>query len=318
MKPNDLAMQRNAVEDSHALSRRSFLQNTAVSLSLLTLNVHHASAQAASGSKIATLLDGGFSLPASTLTRGRNEAEVRTALLEEGLNPDKAETVLNVSFLKRGKDVILFDCGAGQNFMAGTGKLLPAMAEQGITPEDVKHVIFTHGHPDHLWGALDDFDTPAFPAAQYYFPALEWDYWFSEAIYSKLPEDRHSFAAGAQRILKALEPQIRRYKGGDELVSGVAALATPGHTPGHMSLEAKTDQGLVLIGGDALTHPVISFRYPEWAGGFDDDIAQAGKTRLSLLSKLVAEKAMLIGYHLPKGGMGRVEAKGAAYRFISA
>lgn len=310
--------QENQMDAAHPVNRRAFLLSASASLSLLSLGVRFASAQGVAGGKVATLLDGGFSLPPSNLTRGRNEAEVRAALVAEGMNPDQAESVLNVSLLKRGKDVILFDCGAGQNFMAGTGKLLSVMAQQGIAPEDVKHVIFTHGHPDHLWGALDDFDTPAFPAAQYHFPAAEWDYWFSADIYTRLPEDRHSFAAGAQRILKVLEPQIRRYKGGEELVSGVAALATPGHTPGHMSLEAKTDQGLVVIGGDALTHPVLSFRYPEWAGAFDDDAAQAGKTRQSLLSKLVAEKAMLIGYHLPKGGMGHVEMKGTAYRFISA
>ena len=50
---------------------------------------------------------------------------------------------------------------------------------------------------------------------------------------------------------------------GDEIVSGVRVIDTPGHTPGHMSVELAGGDGLV-IGGDALTHVVISFQHPSW------------------------------------------------------
>jgi glyoxylase-like metal-dependent hydrolase (beta-lactamase superfamily II) len=223
---------------------------------------------------------------------------------------------MNVSYLKRGKDIILFDCGSGPNFVPGTGKLIEALKTQDIMPEMVTHVIFSHGHPDHLWGALDDFDTPAFANAKYFFPRLEWDYWFGADIYSKLPEDRHSFAAGAQRILKILEPVVQKFKAGEEFVSGIAAIATPGHTPGHMAFEMKTEQGSAIIGADALTHPILSFQKPDWSGAFDEDGNEAAKSRRQLLSKAVTEKSLFVGYHLPNGGVGRVEAKDGAYRFI--
>jgi glyoxylase-like metal-dependent hydrolase (beta-lactamase superfamily II) len=298
------------------INRRTAIASTAAMVMQLSLSVSPLRAQATQLGQLSTALDGGFTMPAAALSRGKSEQEIKATLQKAGANTDSAQNILNVSLLKRGDDIILFDCGAGPNFVPGTGKLLEALKVQGISPEQVKHVIFSHGHPDHLWGALDDFDTPAFANAKHYFPRVEWDYWFGSDIYSKLPEDRHSFAAGAQRILKILQPQLQMFKAGEELVSGVAAIATPGHTPGHMAFEMKTDQGLVVIGADALTHPILSFQYPDWAGAFDEDALEAAKTRRALLSKAVSEKALFVGYHLPSGGIGRVEAKDGNYRFI--
>jgi glyoxylase-like metal-dependent hydrolase (beta-lactamase superfamily II) len=300
------------------LNRRETIFATAAVFTQLTapVSVVRAQSSAPMATRLSMLLDGGFSMPISALSRGKSEQDIKAALQAAGANTESAQSILNVSLLKRGKDIILFDCGAGPNFVPGTGKLQEALKQQGVSPEQVTHVIFSHGHPDHLWGAIDDFDTPAFANAKHYFPSLEWDYWFGSDIYSKIPADRHSFAAGAQRLLKILQPLVQMFKAGEEVVNGIAAIGTPGHTPGHMAFEMKSDQGLVIIGADALTHPVLSFRYPDWQGGFDEDGMLAAKTRQMLLSKAVSDKALFVGYHLPNGGIGRVEAKDGAYRFI--
>ena len=39
-------------------------------------------------------------------------------------------------------------------------------------------------------------------------------------------------------------------------------------------------------------------------------------SRLRLLDRLVADQMMLIGYHLPAPGFGRVERQGQRYRYI--
>ena len=51
-------------------------------------------------------------------------------------------------------------------------------------------------------------------------------------------------------------------KAGDEIVAGLRVIDTPGHTQGHVSFELTGGEGLV-VGGDVLTHPLISFQYPE-------------------------------------------------------
>lgn len=297
---------------SGSFSRRALLQGLGALPVLAFAPVAHAA-----DARLETLSDGAFTLPTGMLSRGASPQEIKAALSEAGLPTDVTRNPLNVSLLTRGDDLILFDCGAGPNFMAGAGKLAESLSAAKVDPARVKHVIFTHGHPDHLWGALDDFDTPAFAEATYHIAEAERDYWLSPKVYETLPEDRHAFAAGAQRILKALEPSLKTFKPGDEVTSGVMALDTRGHTPGHVSFDVAVGAETVTVLGDALTHPVFSFRYPDWAGGFDQEPERAIATRKRLLDKSASDRGRIVGYHLPAGGMGRVERAGAAYRFVA-
>ncbi len=271
----------------------------------------------ASGEELRTLSDGALTLPTGGLSRSANADQIKKALAEAGLATDVTQNPLNVSVLIRGDDVILFDCGSGPNFMPGAGKLPDSLNEAGIAPERVKHVVFTHAHPDHLWGALDDFGTPAFPNAAYHMAAAERDFWFSPDVYKNLPEDRHAFAAGAQRILKELDSVMKWFKAGDEVVSGVSAFDSRGHTPGHVGFDVRVGGETVAVVGDALTHGVISFRYPDWAGGFDQEPERAIASRKRLLDRFSAEKSRIVGYHLPGGGIGRVERSANFYRFVA-
>lgn len=260
---------------------------------------------------VTVLSDGGFEMPAAMLARDIDIAQVR----EVAKLPGALTTVLNVTCLKRGEDTIIFDCGSGASFLPGTGKLAASLEAAGIAPDSVTHVLFTHLHPDHLWGALDDFDTPLFPNARWHADAAEVAYWTSPKVYEGLPEDRHAFAAGAQRVLKELGDRLETRAAGQEWAPGVTAFSTAGHTPGHVSFAFSDAEGPVFVLGDALTHPVISFAHPDWRPASDHEPDRAVVTRRSLLDRAVAEKARIIGYHLP-GAIGRVEKQGAAYRFV--
>ncbi|MFN3892708.1 MAG: MBL fold metallo-hydrolase [Beijerinckiaceae bacterium] len=270
----------------------------------------------AAGEEFKTLSDGVRNLPTGILSSSANGDQIKKALADSGLATDVSRSPSNVSMLIRGDDLILFDCGAGPNFMQGVGTLPDSLNEAGIAPERVKHVLFTHAHPDHLWGALDDFGSPAFPNATYHMASAERDFWFSPDVYKILPEDRHSFAAGAQRILKELDSVMKWFKPGDEVAPGVSAFSSRGHTPGHVSFDVRVGNETVCVVGDALTHGVISFQYPDWSGGFDQEPEQAIASRKQLLDRFSAQKVRIVGYHLPAGGIGRVERAGSAYRFV--
>jgi hypothetical protein len=43
---------------------------------------------------------------------------------------------------------------------------------------------------------------------------------------------------------------------------------------------------------------------------------QAAATRLTLLDRLATDRCKLIGFHLPYPGIGTVERKDSAYRFV--
>ncbi len=261
---------------------------------------------------ISILSDGAFQMPLSMLARDvpvdAISAETRT------MGP--VTNVLNVTCFRQGDQVVVFDCGSGANFLPGTGKLATSLEAAGITPDSVTHVLFTHLHPDHFWGALDDFDSPLFPNARWLADRREVAFWSDAKVYERLPEDRQAFAAGAQRVIKTLGERLEQHDAGSEWIAGVAAFDTAGHTPGHVSFELKDAEGPVFVLGDALTHAVASFGHPEWrpASDFDADLAVA--TRRRLLDRASTEKARVIGYHLD-GGIGRVERAGAAFRFAA-
>lgn len=269
-------------------------------------------ARSGSGDTAVTVLsDGGFEMPAAMLARNVEAETIRSVARLSG----PSTTVLNVTCLRRGDQTIVFDCGSGANFLPGTGKLAASLEAAGIAPDSVTHVLFTHLHPDHFWGALDDFDTPLFPNARWLADAAEVAYWTSPKVYEGLPEDRHAFAAGAQRVLKELGDRLETRAAGQDWAQGITAFGTPGHTPGHVSFAFTDSEGPVFVVGDALTHPVISFAQPDWRPASDHEPERAVATRRALLERAVAEKARIIGYHLP-GAIGRVEKQGAAYRFV--
>jgi glyoxylase-like metal-dependent hydrolase (beta-lactamase superfamily II) len=67
-----------------------------------------------------------------------------------------------------------------------------------------------------------------------------------------------------------------------------------------------------------LTHPVISFQHPEWRTTADHQPERAIATRKRLLDRLATDRTRLIGFHLPYPGVGVVERKDGAYRFVPA
>jgi glyoxylase-like metal-dependent hydrolase (beta-lactamase superfamily II) len=121
---------------------------------------------------------------------------------------------------------------------------------------------------------------------------------------------------GAQNRLSVLEDQINLFNYSDEVIPGIEAVNTSGHTPGHTSFSIQRGNESVMIIGDALTHPIISFEKAGWPSGSDQDREQGLKTRLALLDRLATDKTMLLGYHLPYPGLGRVERSNNTYRFV--
>ncbi len=220
--------------------------------------------------------------------------------------------------MKDGDRVVLFDVGSGPNFMPSAGKILDNIDAAGIAPEDVTDVVFTHAHPDHIWGLLDDFDEFIFPEANYFINRVEWDYWRADDTLEKMPEARKTFVVGAQNRLAALEEVISFFNYGDEVLPGIEAIDTAGHTPGHTSFAIHDGSDSVTVIGDAATSAVISFAHPEWPSGSDQDTEMGIATRTKLLDRLAQEQTRFIGFHLPEGGIGRVEKDGTAYRFVAA
>lgn len=299
-------------------NRRQLMQCLAASSALAALPTSGwaQSTLSAGERRIDTLSDGHLVLPRSFALGDPPPEGIDEILARNGITGDQLKPDCNLTLLQDGPRKILFDVGAGPDFMPTAGKLTDAFAQLGVDPYDITDVVFTHAHPDHLWGLLDDFGDLAFPDAAYHMGRAEWDYWTDPNTVSTINENRQVFAVGAKSRLDMLADQINLFGDGQEILPGVAARLTAGHTPGHMAFEVQMGGESVMVLGDCIVNHHIAFARPELVAGSDQDPELGAKTRLSLLDQIATSKARIIGYHLPGGGMGRAERRGDGFVFV--
>ncbi len=298
------------------MNRREFCSGAATSVIALALGFC-GGAHAGDANSIETLSDGYLELPLNFVLPDGVPGSLSSPALKNAAGSGTLMAPCNVTILRRPQGLVLFDCGAGPNFTNSTGALSQSLSAAGIDTSDVSDVIFTHAHPDHLWGAVDDFGDLMFPEATYHVCETEWDYWRSARALEEAPDDRKGFVVGAVNRFEAIEARLKRFRPGNEVLQGIEAVAAVGHTPGHCAFVVDADERTMVV-GDALSNDPVSFLRPDLQWGPDQDRETAAGTRMRLLDRLAAEKLLMIGYHLPNGGRGRVEKSGAGYRFVRA
>lgn len=266
--------------------------------------------------RIDMVSDGNLSLPRDMILGGLPEAELAPILAQANVADGALMPPCNLTLLRDGDRVVLFDVGSGPEFQASAGIMLDSLDALGVAPEDITDLVLTHGHPDHLWGLLDDFGDTLLPSAAIYMGRGEFDYWWDENTVSTIDTARQAFAVGAKRRLEAVADQIVMIEPGGEVIPGIMAHASFGHTPGHLSFEIRKGSESVMVIGDALGNHHVAFARPDWISGSDQDGPTAATTRQALLDQIVADQMLIAGFHLP-GGLGRVEQHEGAYRFIA-
>lgn len=302
------------------LSRRNFLAGSTgiAASSALGIAPGLVHAQLALGdTQLDVVSDGSLTLPGSFIFDPMPKDELAPLLEKLGQSADVLTPPCNVTLMRRGDRTVLFDVGSGPDFSPNSGILLTSLEALDVAPEDVTDVVFTHAHPDHLWGLLDDFDDPLFTEATYMIGRREWDYWMNPNTVDEIGEARASFAVGAKRRLEMIEDNVSIFKDGDEIMQGVAARATFGHTPGHMALEVRDGSETVMILGDCIGNDHVAFARPDWHSGSDQDPELAAKTRVALMDELAHQKTRVIGFHLTGNGVGYVDKTSDGYVFTS-
>ena len=263
-----------------------------------------------------TVTDGFLVLPGSFVFTPMPETELARVLAGFGVSADRLEPECNLALYRDGTSTVLFDAGAGPDFMPSAGALVDSLDTAGVAPDEVTHVVFTHAHPDHIWGLIDEFDELVFSEATYMMGRVEWDYWWDPGTVNTIGEARAAFAVGARRRMAVIEDMVERFDDGDEIIPGIAAVATPGHTPGHMGFEIRNGGDAVFVTGDAIGNHHVALARPQWHSGADQDPETAARTRTMLLDRLAAGDMRLAGFHLPGGGIGRITAGADGYRFV--
>lgn len=236
---------------------------------------------------------------------------------EHYLDPKSNLFHMNHLLLNTGKNLVLVDPGGTSALGAKMGALPVNLRLAGVDPKDIDTVIITHAHPDHILAAMGTDGALTFPNAQYYISETEWAFWSQDKPDLSglhFPDDFKAFTvATAKAVFAAVHDRVHLIKGDTEIVPGVHAVQTPGHTPGHLSLIISDGNETLFHTTDVIHHSVAALAHPEWQPIFDQDGALAVETRKKMLDRLATDRTLTMVYHFPFPGVGHVARRTEGY-----
>jgi glyoxylase-like metal-dependent hydrolase (beta-lactamase superfamily II) len=244
-----------------------------------------------------SVIDDGFTeyATADLLFSSVPKKELGEKLLFYGLNPEKIKCFGNCLLVDNNGELILVDAGFGHvsaEYPGAeyAGMLAENLKKGGYSPEDIKRVIFTHYHTDHIGGGLDEEGNPAFPNATVYINRKDWEQGTSIESYGK-------------KVLLALEDRMEFIEGEYNLCPGINVISAPGHTPGHSIIKINSENQELLYISDLAAHQ-IHFENPEWSMAHEYDADFASRTRREIFGYAADKKIPLLTYHMPRPGLG--------------
>lgn len=250
--------------------------------------------------------------------RNAAEDDVRAAFGMIGLPENLLTLTFTALALESDDGVVLFDTGNGPGAPPTAGRLMANLAAAGHAPEDVRTVVISHFHGDHIGGLVGADGAPAFPNARVLVPAPEWAHWMDEGQRAAAPEALHRVFDQAASVFGIVEDRVERFAWGDEILPGVAALQADGHTPGHTAFDIRSEGARLLYVGDVTNTPLIFARHPEWHAAFDVQPERAVETRRRLLDMAASERLHLFFFHAPFPAHGYVARVGDRYEYLPA
>ena len=185
------------------------------------------------------------------------------------------------------------------------------MAEAGIQPAQIDAIAITHAHIDHIGGLVNAANQRLFPNAKIYLSQADFDFWTDD----KDPKKNKDFVAHARKNLLPYRDRLVFIKDGQEILPGITAIATPGHTVGHMVFMLNSDGKQACFVGDLTHHQILLVERPRLEFAYDTDPKQSAETRVKMLDLFAKDKIPIIAYHFPWPGMGHVSKAGDGFRY---
>ena len=182
---------------------------------------------------------------------------------------------------------------------------LDDLKHAGFDPNEIDMVLCTHLHFDHVgWNThlVDGQWVPTFPNARYLFGKHEYEHWKMLQDTNGYHDLNHMFDA-VQPVIDAglvdlIEPDHRP-------CPEITLRPTPGHTPGHVSINIESRGEKAMITGD-LMHCPIQLEEPARIVRFDMGQEKGAKSREDFVKDMANQDVLVIGSHFADPSAGYV------------
>ena len=266
--------------------------------------------------EITALSDGTVALPVDTLLTNTTKAKVDAALKRDYLK-SPLEGSVNCYLINTGTKLVLIDAGAGTLFGPTLGKLVTNLKASGYQPEQVDEIYITHMHPDHV-GSLAKDGKIVFTNATVRAHKLEADQWLNQANLDKAPDAMKGFFQGAMASVNpyATAGKFKPFEGETELVPGIRAVPSIGHTNGHTIYVVTSKDQKLVVWGDLIHVAAVQFAEPSVTIQFDTDSKKAMAERKKQFADAAKQGYFAAIAHVSFPGIGHLRAEGAGYRWL--
>jgi glyoxylase-like metal-dependent hydrolase (beta-lactamase superfamily II) len=268
--------------------------------------------------EVTALSDGTVRLPVADLLTNTTKPKV-TAALARAKQASPLETSVNGYLVNTGSKLVLIDAGAGKLFGPTLGNLVTNLKAAGYQPEQVDEIYVTHMHADHVGGLSNDGQT-VFVNAVVRADQRDADHWLSKANLEAAPKDAKGFFEGAMASINpyVAANRFKPFDGSGELVPGVKALASHGHTKGHTTYVVESKGQKLVLWGDLMHVAAVQFADPAVTIKFDTDSKPAATERKKAYADAARGGYWVAAAHLSFPGIGQLRGEGRGYVFIPA
>ena len=213
---------------------------------------------------------------------------------------------------RNGRQTVLVDTGYGGKYGALDRKfyalepgepLLESLAALGVTPADVDMVVLSHLHFDHVGGCTRYDDqrrlVTTFPRAQHVVGRLEW-----EDATSGAAEVKSAYASDNLHPLEA-SGRLVLVDDGAEILPGLHACLTGGHTRGHLAVRFESAGQTALFIGDFC--PTTAHVRQMWHTAYDTYPLETRRRKPQILAQVAEGNWWILWYHDPRVAVSRLQ-----------
>ena len=210
-----------------------------------------------------------------------------------------------------GKHTVLIDTGYGGKYdkldrkfysMEPGEPLVQSLRTLGIEPEEIDTVVLSHLHFDHVGGATQTGPggelTLTFPNARHFVGRQEW-----EDATSQKAELRKAYPL---KEIIPLQPVVSLIEDDDEVVPGLRAKLTGGHTQGHLSFVLESCGEEAIYPGDIC--PSRAHLRTMWHLAYDTHPLDTRRRKPQLLNEASQRNSWILWNHDPDVAVSRVTA----------